>query len=362
MNQATIHWNTLIKSIRDGRCIIFIGSEIHTSESGKTLYDAIPEYLLNEGIDQFKYYKTDNLFHFDNNASKSMVISSLEDFYAQKNPRTDNILKKVAKIPFPLILSLNADNRLVKIIEESGVNPQFNFYRKNRRPEDENLKPSKFSPVIYNVFGSFTHAESLVLTYDDQFNFIKSILQTNPLPNNILSKLSEATTFLFLGVPLNTWYVRFLLREMSISNRGLSYAYNMNLKEENASFFWEQFNINVIFSEITKFVDELYKKCQEAGLIGRKDKTEDSRKAELDKVKDLIATANIDEAIDQLDKIVESLKNPEIDNQLFLIRGRQSQLIKDRIRGQIRSEDIAIRTNEIMESLLQFADNVYLSH
>ena len=102
-------------------------------------------------------------------------------------------------------------------------------------------------------------------------------------------------------------------------------------------------------------------RCNASGLIDRGDKEEDDKKAKLDKVKHLIAEADIDGVFNLLDEVVEAQNDPEIENQLFLFRGRQSKLKKDQMKGTISTEDIKITSNAIADGLLQFVDEMLVS-
>ena len=73
-------------------------------------------------------------------------------------------------------------------------------------------KISVENPLVYNLFGSLDETESIVLTEEDQLEFIRNVVKDDPrIPEEILGQFDHRKTYLFFGFDLENWQFRLLL-------------------------------------------------------------------------------------------------------------------------------------------------------
>ncbi len=87
---------------------------------------------------------------------------------------------------------------LKKYFEEKKLDFNFDFYNKKQNPQAIE-KPTRDKPLIYNLFGNVEFEGSLVLTYDDLFNYLISIFGKQELHKDLRMELRTARMILFLG-------------------------------------------------------------------------------------------------------------------------------------------------------------------
>jgi hypothetical protein len=130
--------------------------------------------------------------------------------------------------------------------------------------------PTIRKPLIYNLFGSITSPESLILSYDDLFEYFKSVFGNNMLPKDVRSILKDADNVIFLGFQFDRWYVQLILNLLDIYDEtsGFSrYALASSLSNDTRILCMNHFKIEFIGEDNSHFIDILYNKCQEEGML-----------------------------------------------------------------------------------------------
>lgn len=271
-------WNDLLYAIRKGKCLLLLGAGASTltkngitrpltewlalelaaqlrrdnhpleeSESGSLLYVAT-EYL--------QYYK-----------STVALQREVERFYQEQAKQPNELLRAIAKLPFPLIINTAPDTLLEKawLNEFKDYNKTFYSLHKERSKEEADLQiedPTGDCPLLYNLFGSVEDSASLVLTEKDRLKFIEDIIQhNNAIPNAILKEFKEDKVVLFFGFDFEQWHLRILPKKIfqkeEISAPVIVPNGGQALSKGAMVFYQKQYKMNFLPENPLAFVEEL---------------------------------------------------------------------------------------------------------
>ena len=121
--QEDTYWKVIIDSIRTEKCILFIGPEIFAPSPREKLSDKLLQYLDNEiqiqSDPDIRHYDHDDLFYFRKRKKKWDTCFNVKQFYKQSFEDTGKLLTKISQIPFHCVISINPDNKLKEVFEES---------------------------------------------------------------------------------------------------------------------------------------------------------------------------------------------------------------------------------------------------
>lgn len=158
----------------------------------------------------------------------------IESFQSNQLPK---IYADIAKLPIKIFIDTSLNSPIEKALKNARKSPQsffFNFKRPqgSLRAVHENgseINMERISvdqPLIFHMFGILEEPESLVITQEDQMDFIKNIIQGTPgLPNEILSELTTSDkASIFLGFDLNTWQYRLIMDVLKLRKNGSNYS------------------------------------------------------------------------------------------------------------------------------------------
>ncbi len=360
MNEMTnindlIDWEIIVQTIKEDKCILFLGPEVYTDESGNTLEQQIMSFLeLENDKDIQNYYSKDGLFLFHSEEGKTRLYYRLKRFFDQSFPKAQAILEKIVDIPFQFIVVLTPDNLLEKTFLEKQFNCKTDFYWKNRTPSTSVNLPSKHRPLIYNMFGSIKERDSLILTHEDLFDYFNSILGARSMPDELKNLISQTDNFLFLGIRFDRWYMQLLLRVLAkynAQNNFLRYASSLKISPDIISFCMEQFRITFVDLEIEDIVEKLHKECETRHLLRE---PEEENTSELTRIRALIAKARTDEAITRFNQLLTDAGEPaeELLDQLILNTERLNRLNRKINNATITESDAEVKYNQITQRIL----------
>ena len=83
--------------------------------------------------------------------------------------------------------------------------------RRREREDDGRRSPTPTQPLVFHIFGYFRDENSLVLTEDDYFDYLISLIQYKPRIPGVVGEQTTSTSLLFLGFQLTDWNFRVLL-------------------------------------------------------------------------------------------------------------------------------------------------------
>jgi SIR2-like domain/Effector-associated domain 11 len=262
---ADINWDVIIDGIESDDTIICIGSEIFNSLD-KKLDELLEDALRNAKVINFTAYQ-DGLFHFKGSAD-TMAHSIFKRFYNQQFIELQSMLDKIAQIKCKMIISLIPSLHLKQSFERQNFQHDYAIYFKKKESPIVSA-PKKEHPLIYNFLGEITKRESLVLTHDDLYDFLESVVEHKSMPELLRENIRDARNLIFIGLPFEKWYMQLLLRVLRqhTNKLALKYAANYDFDEKVSTFCHDHYNITCVPFKIRAFIDELHDQCKKADLL-----------------------------------------------------------------------------------------------
>ncbi|MEZ4828476.1 MAG: SIR2 family protein [Bacteroidia bacterium] len=345
ISSPPIEWEAIIENISSGRTILCLGPELLTRD-GKSI-----DELLREAVGpQAKAYD-DGLFYFG--GSDIVAYSKIKRLYQQPFPELEEILEKIARIPFQILIPLTPDHHL----EKSFENQQFAFQHATyvrRKSAPEIADPTRDLPLIYHLLGEIEQRESLVLTHDDLYDFFESVIEHRSMPELLQSRIKEAYNYIFIGLPFEKWYMQLLLRVLGqhTNKNALKYAANHAFDTGIQAFCYEQFNILCVPDHIGDFVTELHNRCEAEGLLRGSGGPSPLKTI----AKGLVGKDKLREALDKLLDHYETELPGDSESMNFLLSlSARLTRLEDKVgRGSIDSRDANVERAQIRDSLLDF--------
>ncbi len=274
----------ITKRIEEGECILIIGPDISVGENDQSVNELLKSYLDKNFNNPLKYYSDDEFFSFLSDAEKDFALSDIKSFYDELTP--NEILKKIADIPFHLILSVSPDHLLKKAFDENKASYNtdycFDFYNK-----EHNLpKIKKFSrqkPLVYNLFGDIDSDGSLVFTYDDLFEYFTAVFGKFELPKEIQTELAAPRLILLLGIRFDKWYFKLLLRILRLHKSNYNHAADKirNLQSAIKNFYAEEFKVKFLNCDETDIIGYVYNECKTKNMLRSQSTANNAGKPEI---------------------------------------------------------------------------------
>ncbi|MEO1261930.1 MAG: SIR2 family protein [Bacteroidota bacterium] len=354
MNQRDANWDFIVDKIDEEQCVLVLGPEIYKNPDGQLLSTEMVKYLdIENNPNITKYYPSEDLFLFDEAGGKTLACHQIKTFY-QKEPPTE-LLLKLAKIPFNIIITVTQDLILPKAFDKLSIPYQFDFYQRHQEPKSIKT-PSKSQPLIYNLLGSIKDEESMVLSHNDMFEYIKSTLSANRMPDKLKLGLQKTRNLILLGLPLDKWYFQLVLRFLDVRSNNLAmkrYAANQKLEDKVYTFYTEQFKMNFVSDDFSDFVDNIYSRCEAKGIL--RESGDNSGGSVLDRIKNFVADAELETAIDMLKEFLEDADEGLYD-EIVGLGGKFRRLQRKTRMGTINSEEESVAMAKITESLLELVN------
>lgn len=324
---SPIHWNAILQSIHDGVCVPFLGAAVNVAGDGyqpglplggevalrlveKLVYSGpdvdmtmdAPQLvsvhphqaLVEAGLDKdLARVWLQNLprvaLHVEAGAGTPFLIQQLKELLPDHKREPSPLLRKLARLPFPLIITTNYDCLMERALEEAGkkvkvvVQPIDRFDTKKKKDmdaeilkfEDDIEKSKNEGTIVYKIHGSFERQDVLgealagnqvsriVVTEDDYIEFLA--VMNNPdagVPKQIESKLVGGT-LLFLGYGLEDWDLRTifkgLIEGLPRHTRRKSFAIQ-KAPPEFWKDFWKKKDVEIYDHDLYQFARELDQK------------------------------------------------------------------------------------------------------
>lgn len=293
-----LQWQSLVNSIRNERCVLFIGPmlatmrEVYTEDREKQIVP-VPEAtpagqrawspvyiqlalhltttLMQYGVSYDSKYQTD-LEYIAQRYLKIPFLNEIDlketadDFIRRHTREVPRVYQLIAALPikFPLIVNTAPDTFLHQIFD--GRHHQFEWYNYERARDPEIVDFSKNYPLIYNLIGKVGDSKSLVLTEGQQLTFVKKIIQNDPkVPDKIVHKLNPQNeiVYLFIGFNFERWQFRMLLDRLNISEQSKTIAPRhpwIYQERRTAEFYNSRFNFLFVEDHVEQFLQTLHDK------------------------------------------------------------------------------------------------------
>ncbi|MFT5165921.1 MAG: hypothetical protein ACI8P3_001152 [Saprospiraceae bacterium] len=273
-----LQWIKLKRDFDEQRCVLLIGpslAEVEKDGQMVPMAEELSKYLA-DFLDQEKV-------EYDQNAKDKLTYIALrflsikgarrvdledltKDFIQQNCKKIPETYQWLAKLPFNIFINTNTDDYMQRALREEGKQPldlYYNFRRDTASTIDFD-KVNAQNPLVYNLFGAMTETESLVITEDDQLEFIRNIVKDDPrIPEEILGQFDDRKTYLFFGFNLENWQFRLLLDGLKLKEENTTISPTASRYPMSAitkSFYEERFSFQFIDKEAKDFLAELSSK------------------------------------------------------------------------------------------------------
>lgn len=361
---TTFDWEVVLDALEEQKCVLFLGLQAYAAPGRGSVEDALAE-ALDAGNPNHpfirNYYEDDGFFLFREPRFRRRVVRQIRQFYEQPFPGSQEMLEQAARIPFHLVFLLTPDKLLLNAFRQLGYPCHHDFYFRNQ-PARDYVFPTKDKPLIYHMLGCIEEDESLVLTHNDLFDYLQSIFSGNSMARELKTELSEAYNYLFLGLPFEKWYLQLLLRVLSLHTdklKSLERFASQPEPEAEQHLFEEQFNIEFVPGRAQAFIEELYRRCGERGLLRSPPETgaADASGETLAKVQHLITRAEIREAMEVFKGLLEEFhpRSEALSRELLLLMSSYRSLEKESQLG-IEGPEAGKEKNRIIYALLNLMD------
>lgn len=359
-----VNWEDLLDTLKAEKCVLFLGEGAYQAPGGGSLDAALRQWLdaTNPENPYIRLYNDDGFMLFKKNRFKRQVNTRIAEFYQQHFPETEELFAQIATIPFSVILTLTSDNLLARTFDTLGFPYHWDFYFRNRKPADHFERPNSRKPLLYSLLGNIEEPESTVLTHSDFFDYLQSVLKGNSMHDELRETLEKAERYIFLGVPYEKWYFQLLLRILSLHSDKLKEVERLALKEfENEhlhTLYREEFKIEFFPCNVTLFLGELYRRCEEKDILKRLPPP-DPRLASLPDLslsdfQKFIGDGDTRNALLHLQSFLERRKpaSTHLINDLIVLQNRLNLLGQRQMHGTIWPQDAIVENNQITESAL----------
>ena len=126
----------------------------------------------------------------------------------------------LAELPFPVYITSQQTNLMGPALTAAGRNPRVDFCRWNDDVAwppsvlemNPDYQPDDQNPLVFHLFGRLQQPETLVLTEDDYFDYLFRISRDpNALPRRLMMQVCKSS-LLFLGFRMEDWDFRVFYR------------------------------------------------------------------------------------------------------------------------------------------------------
>ena len=271
----------ILDSLEQNKCVLIVGNYAYSKPTGEAAVPGseffLPDLLQREQHRWLGENPSDSEADFyssaqaliDRAGGQRMFMELTRIRLQELGQKQLERFKKISEIPFDLILSTYPFDLLHEVFEANGIEHQYAYY--SYFQETPPLAPlSKDHPLIYNLFGSTQHKESMVISLDRLYQFIFGILGVRQLPKLIQDKIRQASHLVFLGFSFDDWYMKLLLRVLKVHEKEISYAHppgTSGLGRQNRKFFESNFKVTFLDKKIDEFVAGLHGLCLEEDLL-----------------------------------------------------------------------------------------------
>jgi hypothetical protein len=201
---------------------------------------------------------------FENQFSRHQLVRRIAQGVQQER-QASPMLRALAELDFPLIITTNYDELLEDALWKVGKKPRLAIYTPDSRKTDYPDVLTAESPVIYKLHGDVNHPETMVVTDEDLMKFTMRMTESeafNPIPISLKYHLTKWTT-LFVGYSLRDYNLRLLLTTLRwhIDSARMPDMYSVDLNPDPLVLeVWENKRRDVKFlaEHVWTFVPNLY--------------------------------------------------------------------------------------------------------
>ncbi len=356
-----VQWNSLFHSLEHEKCILCIGPDILNPPNGERLEDQLAQCLRANAKSLKISVYDDGWFHYQPGAPQLPPYLKVKEFYEQPHPWAEELMGLIARMPFHFILYLSPDYKMKEAFElqgaVQGTDFVFDSYKRGQ-PANKSIKvPTKDKPLVFNFLGELKIKDSLVMTYADYYEYVRSIFMNNSLSDDLKTNVFDAEYFVFLGMPFDKWYVHLFMHmlQQHVSERKQKFSANTFLNNQTATHCNEQYTMTFVPDEIgiEAFVRAMYEHCEDRNML-RSNTPGASRPRTALPYAQLRQWVIANEFQDIFDLLAQRLKATEWLDECVDLESQYEDLRKKTRRGTLSSEQQTVETNRVREAVQDF--------
>lgn len=201
--------------------------------------------------------------------SSNSLREEMRSFFDQSVGRVPKIYRHLAELPFFLVINTSPDAYMEQAFARAGKTATALHYNYQRNQVPLVPEMSVEEPILFNLFGSIEDLESLVITKEDQVDFINNLLKNvSTLPSELLQHFDEQKTYLFLGFDADDWHLPLLFHSLRLHEaKDMSfYLHEDQLSIATRDFYIDSFDFQFVPNASVSFAKELlegYQKWKE---------------------------------------------------------------------------------------------------
>lgn len=343
-------FDDLLDDLEEQKCVLFLGPEV-TKVQDISLQGYLRRQLSEKHSDDIAfYYEKDGFFLFRDQIAKEDVQRGMRRLIKQlysSEEFNEAVFRKIASIPFHLVISINPDTYLTDIALKYGVAHRSAFFHPRKNVNAEVEVPTKNQPLFYNLCGDKNHDDSFILDYDDLFRLLQATLGAPGLPERLRRSLQTAKSFLFLGFHFDKWYSQLLLRLLSGEKAIKKFALQTQLADQHTeAFLIQQFQVKFLGHEYA-FFDALHQHCAEQNLLRP---LNEPLQQEQQQIVRHIQNGEMKEALSAL--VQTFPEQSDAHHQALLLAGRFTNLENQNTKGILEFREYNIEFNRIIDAVL----------
>jgi len=268
----------IAESVRAGQCILFLGAGVHHAPPrAGFVYPAAHRPPMGSALSRALATETDfertfpnesvtNLqrvsLYYERQRSRSALISRIRA-EVHKNRRPSPILRALARMNFPLIITTNYDQLFERALEREQKQPRISVYSPDRFTMTRDYTPASAQPFLFKIHGDIDDPDSLVITDEDYIQFVMRMTDRdpfNPVPETFVYHLKRWPT-LFLGYSLMDYNLRLLFKSLRWKvDSGFPDMYSVDTAPDPLilDIWWNQRRyVRFIVQDVWRFIPKL---------------------------------------------------------------------------------------------------------
>lgn len=343
-------WDVLLEKLQSPRCecALVLGEGAFFTPEGHLLKDRYNSFLDTGSLSGLFRRQSDNDLLSMADHDRTTFCTKVRGFYAAQEP--DQSLQQIARIPFPLIINTASHGQIAKAFRE--YTPQTRHYDRSAR-QQKIEKPDAAHPLIYNLLGTIDDDNTLVLTYNNLFDYFEAIFGEYGLPDELREILRNIRYFVFLGVPFDRWYFHLFLRILNIQTYKNAHRHtpaDTRFGDDVMTFCNELFEIKFVAgnNNVAGFTTELYQRCDAAGIL--RNRVGHSLPV-LDIIENHLKNDDLERVVVLFDTFLKKQNNEDLADDLAILSARFRKYQKGMINGTLDSRDSTTEHARIVSSL-----------
>jgi len=269
------------EAVKQQRCILFLGAGVHAPPPGDSVYEypaqtrpligsALSRELANgcRLSDRFPGEDASNLqrvaLFYEIARSRRQLVDAV-NAAVQAAKRPSPVLRALAEIDFPLVITTNYDRLFEDALVGAGKQPRVAVYTPNLEATTDYRDPTSESPVVFKIHGDISRPETIVITDEDYIQFVLRMSNKDPydpVPLTLKYYLTGWTT-LFVGYSLLDYNLRLLFKTLrwKIDSASVPDMYSVDFQPDPLIFdVWhnQRRYVKFIAEDVWAFVPRLY--------------------------------------------------------------------------------------------------------